>query len=68
METRSLDFDPVRVSVVGTGCMGRGIAFQVEATPGLSLSWIADTSAETALQAIPPSLSAAHGTDCLSPH
>jgi len=33
---------PLNIGLVGCGCMGKAIAFQVNATPGLSLSWACD--------------------------
>jgi predicted homoserine dehydrogenase-like protein len=32
----------LQIGLVGAGCMGRGIAFQIHATPGMSLTWVAD--------------------------
>jgi predicted homoserine dehydrogenase-like protein len=39
MSTRSPD---ITVGLVGCGSMGRGIAFQVGATPGMRMAWVAD--------------------------
>ena len=43
--------EPIRVGLVGAGCMGVGIAIQVNATPGLLLVWIADQNLEAAHRA-----------------
>ncbi|YCM42167.1 homoserine dehydrogenase [Verrucomicrobiaceae bacterium 227] len=32
----------LQIGLVGAGCMGRGIAFQIHATPGMTLTWVAD--------------------------
>jgi len=39
MKTGSAD---ITVGLVGCGSMGRGIAFQVNATPGMRIAWVAD--------------------------
>ena len=31
---------PIRVGLIGAGCMGSGIAHQISLTPGMSLEWI----------------------------
>lgn len=52
-----------KVGLVGAGSMGRGIAFQIHATPGMSLAWVCDregSSAESVAGLAPPAL---HGTD-----
>jgi predicted homoserine dehydrogenase-like protein len=33
--------EPIRVGLVGAGCMGTGIAHQISITPGMTLEWIA---------------------------
>ena len=53
----------LRVGLVGAGCMGRAIAFQVHATEGLSLSWIADLDASAAASAASLSPGSLHGSD-----
>jgi predicted homoserine dehydrogenase-like protein len=53
----------IRVGLVGAGCMGRGIAFQINATPGMSLTWVADLDASTAQDVATLAPGAAHGTD-----
>jgi len=54
----------IRVGLVGAGCMGRGIAFQIHATPGLTLAWVADREAATAAEVAGLAPGASHGTDC----
>lgn len=34
----------IRIGLVGAGSMGKGIAFQIHATPGMELIWVADTN------------------------
>lgn len=36
---------PLKVGIAGAGAMGRAIAWQVAATPGMEVTWIADTDA-----------------------
>ncbi len=42
---------PIRVGLVGAGCMGLGIARQISITPGMSLAWVGDTNIEAAQNA-----------------
>jgi len=37
-----MSLPPLRIGLVGAGSMGLGIAFQIAATPGMTLSWAAD--------------------------
>ncbi|MGJ8726264.1 MAG: Gfo/Idh/MocA family oxidoreductase [Roseibacillus sp.] len=53
----------IRVGLVGAGCMGRGIAFQVNATPGMDLTWVADLDQATAADVATLAPDAAHGSD-----
>lgn len=53
----------IRIGLVGAGCMGRGIAFQVNATPGMSLTWVADLDAPTAQAVATLAPGSKHGTD-----
>ncbi|WP_227021607.1 homoserine dehydrogenase [Oceaniferula marina] len=39
---------PIRVGLAGAGCMGMGIARQIARTPGMHLSWVADTDLASA--------------------
>ena len=39
---------PIRVGLVGAGCMGRGIAHQISITPGISLEWITAKNSKNA--------------------
>ena len=54
---------PFRVGVVGAGCMGRAIAFQVSATSGMELAWVADWEPFLAKKAIAHSPEAISGGD-----
>jgi len=61
----------LRIGLVGAGSMGRGIAFQIHATPGMSLSWVADINEEAAAAASQLAPSSIHGTnfhDLLAKH
>ncbi len=42
---------PIRVALVGAGAMGLGIAWQVGRTPGMELSFVADSSLDAARKA-----------------
>ena len=53
----------IRVGLVGAGCMGRGIAAQINLTKGMELSWIADLDGAAAESAAALTSSAKHGTD-----
>jgi len=53
----------IRVGLVGAGCMGRGIAFQINATPGMTLSWVADLDAPTAQDVATLAPGAKHSSD-----
>lgn len=54
----------IKVGLVGAGSMGRGIAFQVHATPGLSLAWVADLDSNTAKSVAGLAPPALHDADC----
>ena len=54
----------IRVGLVGAGSMGRGIAMQIQATPGLALAWVADLKHEAAAEGARLAPGSAHGTDC----
>ncbi len=41
----------IQVGLVGAGCMGRGIAFQVKATPKMTLAWVCDQNLTAAQDA-----------------
>ena len=61
----------IQVGLVGAGCMGRGIAWQVHATPGLHLAWVADQDQETAnstAQSLPHCLAATDTKQLLADH
>ena len=51
--------NPIKVGLVGAGCMGLGIAHQVANTPGMELTWVTDTQIGNAAKA------AALADDCL---
>ena len=53
----------IRVGLVGAGCMGRGIAAQINLTKGMELSWITDLDGAAAESAAALTSSAKHGTD-----
>lgn len=53
----------LRVGLVGAGCMGRGIAFQIHATPGMSLTWVADHDGNAARDVSALAPGSHHGTD-----
>ncbi|MEN8681701.1 MAG: homoserine dehydrogenase [Akkermansiaceae bacterium] len=53
----------IRVGLVGAGCMGRGIAFQIDATPGLALAWVADLHSGAAAEVAELAPGALHGSD-----
>ncbi|MCP5536610.1 MAG: homoserine dehydrogenase [Akkermansiaceae bacterium] len=55
----------IRVGLVGTGSMGKGIAFQVHATDGMELSWVADIDSEAARETAKLAPGARSGSDCL---
>ncbi|MFK7850780.1 MAG: homoserine dehydrogenase [Akkermansiaceae bacterium] len=54
---------PIRVGLVGAGCMGKGIAHQVSITPGMSLDWIADKNSDSARELADLTKTNLHGTD-----
>ncbi len=54
--------NPIRIGLVGAGCMGKGIAYQISITPGMRLEWIADKCPLRAQQ-LATSHAATHGTD-----
>jgi predicted homoserine dehydrogenase-like protein len=54
---------PIRVGLVGAGCMGKGIAHQISITPGMSLQWIADKDPHSAQKIAALTKTDLHGTD-----
>ncbi|MEP2776136.1 MAG: homoserine dehydrogenase [Luteolibacter sp.] len=54
---------PIRVGLVGAGCMGKGIAHQISITPGMSLEWITDKKSQTAQELAALTKTKSHGTD-----
>ncbi|QTN32474.1 homoserine dehydrogenase [Akkermansiaceae bacterium] len=54
---------PIRIGLVGAGCMGRGIAHQISITPGMSLEWIADKNPASAQDLASLTKTDLHGTD-----
>ncbi len=61
----------LRIGLVGAGCMGRGIALQVHATPGMSLTWIADLNEKAAKESsllAPGSIASSNFQRLLSDH
>lgn len=58
---------PIRVGLVGAGAMGLGIAHQIRVTPGMRLSFVADSSEEAARAAARVYGEPTHvTTDCLA--
>jgi predicted homoserine dehydrogenase-like protein len=57
-----MENDEINVGVVGCGSMGRGIVFQVHATPGMRVRWAADLDERTA-SAVAALVGCAAGTD-----
>lgn len=39
---------PIKVGLIGAGCMGRGICHQLSITPGMELTWVADLDIDVA--------------------
>ncbi|WP_411827403.1 homoserine dehydrogenase [Luteolibacter sp. AS25] len=58
-----LDPQLIRVGLVGAGCMGRGIAFQIHATPNMTLAWVADLDMNAACETASLAPDAFHSTD-----
>ncbi|MGJ8642276.1 MAG: homoserine dehydrogenase [Luteolibacter sp.] len=54
---------PIRIGLVGAGCMGKGIAYQISITPGMSLRWIADKDLKCAQDLATLTNTDCHGTD-----
>lgn len=52
LKKRAEDGTPIRVGLVGAGCMGAGIVWQIARTPGMQVVWVADLSEETAAAAV----------------
>jgi predicted homoserine dehydrogenase-like protein len=48
LKQREKDGQPINVGLIGSGAMGRGIAYQIGKTPGMRLSFIADQDEEAA--------------------
>lgn len=53
----------LKVGLAGAGSMGRGIAWQIAATPGLGLAWICDLNEDAAAQAATFASGAKHSTN-----
>ena len=53
----------IRVGVVGAGAMGRGIAFQVNASKGMDLVWVIDKNLDAAQNAVDLTGAGNAGTD-----
>ncbi len=51
LKARAESNRPIRVGLVGAGAMGLGIAWQIGRTPGMELSFVADTDLAAARQA-----------------
>ncbi len=45
-----MSLPPLRIGLAGAGAMGRGIAFQIAATPGMEIAWITDLNLEAAVK------------------
>ncbi len=61
----------LKIGLVGAGCMGCGIALQINATPGMSLSWVADldqSAAQKCALLAPGSLAGSDFTELLNQH
>jgi len=54
---------PIRIGLVGAGCMGKGIAHQIAITPGMSLQWIADRNPISAQELAALTKTQTHGSD-----
>lgn len=54
----------INVGLIGAGSMGRGLAMQIKATPGMRLQWVADTNEDAAAKAAAMG-GAQSGTDAL---
>jgi len=50
-QLRQREHNPLRVGLVGAGAMGRGIAWQVSITPGMTLDFITDLNLDAAREA-----------------
>jgi predicted homoserine dehydrogenase-like protein len=48
LKQREKDGQPINVGLIGSGAMGRGIAYQIGKTPGMRLSFVADKDPEAA--------------------
>ncbi len=57
---------PIRVGLVGAGCMGSGIAHQISQTPGMVLKWIVAQRPETARELARKTGTGTFGTDACS--
>lgn len=67
----SASHSSLRIGLVGAGSMGKGIAFQIHATEGMDLVWVADmdqAAAESVSALAPGSLSGADFGQLLSDH
>lgn len=57
---------PLKIGIVGAGCMGRGVTLQCHHTPDLSVSWVTDLDLEIAASAAQLAPSALFSTDTLA--
>jgi len=51
LKQREASGNPIKVGLVGAGAMGMGIAYQLNITPGMQLSWVFDLKPDVASQA-----------------
>lgn len=63
MQTSSSTHQNIRIGLTGAGSMGKGIAFQIHATPGMDLAWVMDINAQAAATAAELGNCSNHGTD-----
>ena len=57
------DVPPLKIGLVGCGCMGRAITYQVHATPGFSLAWACDQDLSVAQETVALAPGAVAGSD-----
>ena len=63
MLTKSSTHQNIRIGLAGAGSMGKGIAFQIHATPGMNLAWVMDINHQAAASTAALAPGAVHGTD-----
>ena len=63
MLTTSSTHQNIRIGLTGAGSMGKGIAFQIHATPGMELSWVMDMDPQAASTAAGLGHCPVHGAD-----